>query len=157
MSDERGSVVVRRAVREDLPALMPLVAQLDPPGTALPDPDAAAALWDRVADAPGCSVHLAEIDGVAVGTFSLLVVPSLAHGGVSGAFVETVVVDAARRGSGVGRAMMERAASLAAEAGCRKLALTSGLPRAGAHRFYERLGFRRHGVSFLLPLEPSHA
>jgi hypothetical protein len=30
-------------------------------------------------------------------------------------------------------------------AGCYKLTLSSGLPREGAHRFYESLGFERHG------------
>ena len=34
------------------------------------------------------------------------------------------------------------------EQGCYKLALSSGMPREAAHRFYESLGFRRHGYSF---------
>jgi len=34
-------------------------------------------------------------------------------------------------------------------AGCYKLALSSNLKRAGAHRFYDSLGFERHGFSFV--------
>ena len=34
-------------------------------------------------------------------------------------------------------------------AGCYKLALSSNLKRADAHRFYDSLGFERHGFSFV--------
>lgn len=153
MDDRLGNVVVRRASRDDLPRLLPLLAQLDAPGAPPLEPEKAQALWDALEAIPGCSVRMAETDGKAVGTYSLMVMPSLAHGGAPGAVVEAVVVDGSCRGRGVGRAMMEDASRIAADAGCCKLALTSGLPREGAHRFYERLGFRRHGASFLLPLE----
>jgi GNAT superfamily N-acetyltransferase len=154
---DKDVIVVRRAARDDLDALLPLLAQLDAPGTPSLDPVRAQALWEGIESIPGCTVHVAELDGVAVGTFTFMAMPSLAHGGAPGGVVEAVVVDGSRRGSGVGRAMMEHAAKLASEAGCYKLALTSGLPREGAHLFYERLGYRRHGVSFLLPLESEHA
>ena len=51
-------------------------------------------------------------------------------------------------GRGIGRAMMEHALSEARQAGCYKLALSSHLMRRDAHRFYESLGFERHGYSF---------
>lgn len=157
MDSPNGTVVVRRASRQDLPALLPLLAQLDAPGVAPLETARAELLWNTLEAVSGCSVHLAELDGVAVGTFTLMPTPSLAHGGAPGAVVEAVVVDGSCRGRGVGRAMMVHAARIASEAGCYKIALTSGLPREGAHLFYESLGYRRHGVSFLLPLEPAHA
>jgi GNAT superfamily N-acetyltransferase len=46
--------------------------------------------------------------------------------------------------------MMEHARELAREAGCYKLALSSNQRRVQAHAFYERLGFERHGVSFVV-------
>jgi len=36
--------------------------------------------------------------------------------------------------------------------GCYKLALSSNLNREEAHRFYERLGFKKHGYSFSVEL-----
>jgi GNAT superfamily N-acetyltransferase len=48
---------------------------------------------------------------------------------------------------------MDDAMRLAREAGCYKLALSSNRRRERAHAFYERLGFGRHGVSFLVELE----
>jgi GNAT superfamily N-acetyltransferase len=48
--------------------------------------------------------------------------------------------------------MMKDAMRRAAQAGCYKLALSSGLHRPEAHRFYEALGFRKHGHSFVVEL-----
>jgi GNAT superfamily N-acetyltransferase len=49
--------------------------------------------------------------------------------------------------------MMQHAMQIAAEHGCYKLALTSNVRREGAHAFYDRLGFERHGVSFVVALQ----
>ena len=49
---------------------------------------------------------------------------------------------------GVGKAMMRFARARCRKAGCYKLALSSNLKRAAAHRFYESLGFEKHGFSF---------
>jgi GNAT superfamily N-acetyltransferase len=46
--------------------------------------------------------------------------------------------------------MMEHARALAREAGCYKLALSSNQKRVEAHAFYERIGFERHGFSFVV-------
>jgi GNAT superfamily N-acetyltransferase len=44
--------------------------------------------------------------------------------------------------------MMRRAMDECRQAGCYKLALSSNLKREAAHRFYEGLGFEKHGYSF---------
>ncbi len=68
---------------------------------------------------------------------------------VSG-LVESVAVDPAWQGRGVGRAMMQRAREHCRRRGCYKMALSSNLKRERAHAFYEELGFERHGYSFLV-------
>ena len=47
------------------------------------------------------------------------------------------------------RAMMEHAREACRKAGCYKLALSSNLRREDAHKFYDSLGFERHGFSFV--------
>jgi GNAT superfamily N-acetyltransferase len=74
----------------------------------------------------------------------------LAHGARHHAIVEDVVVAAEARGQGIGEAMMRFAMQRCAERRCYKLALSSHLRREEAHRFYERLGFTKHGYSFLV-------
>jgi GNAT superfamily N-acetyltransferase len=64
--------------------------------------------------------------------------------------IEDVAVRPEFQGRGVGRAMMEHARSECRRAGCYKMTLSSNLKRDGAHRFYDALGFERHGYSFLI-------
>ena len=51
--------------------------------------------------------------------------------------------------------MMEYARERCRERGCYKMALSSNLARDEAHRFYESLGFDKHGFSFRMPIDPS--
>lgn len=147
------SVSIRLATRDDVPNVLGLYAAcgIDPPADA--QQVAAASLhWDRLA-AAGARVFLAEHEGQALGTLTLYVLPLLAHGLAPEALVEDVAVDAAAQGQGVGRALMHHAMGVAREHGCYKLALSSNIRREAAHAFYDSLGFERHGISFVVPLQ----
>ncbi len=137
---------IREARASDLDAVVALMAQLG--GGAPLAPGQARAIFDRYADYPDYRLYVALRDGRVAGCFSMLVMDNLAHGGAKSAIVEDVVVDAALRGQGIGTRMMDFARGRGREQGCYKLALSSGMPREAAHRFYESLGFRRHGYSF---------
>ena len=78
----------------------------------------------------------------------MIVFPVLAHGLSSEAIVEAVVIRPPHRGQGHGRAMLRAAMVLAKNMGAYKLALSSNLRRLDAHRFYDAMGFARHGYSF---------
>lgn len=97
---------------------------------------------------PFYKVFVAADGNDIIGTFSLLIVDNLGHSGVPIAVVENVVVDPAWQGKGIGKLMMEKAMNLAAAKGCYKLMLSSNSKREAAHKFYDSLGFERHGVSF---------
>jgi GNAT superfamily N-acetyltransferase len=143
--------------RADLPAVLALYAQLgQDDGTTLSVSEAEA-LWEDMEAHPDHRIWVAEEDGVVVGTFSLLRMVNLAHRGAPSAVLEDVVVDASRRGRGVGRAMMLHALAVARSKGCYKLALSSNGRRVDAHRFYESLGFRRHGISLSIDPEAHDA
>lgn len=83
---------------------------------------------------------VARIQGVIVGTLTLVMSP-LPSG--LRAHIEDVVVDAAARGHGVGRILIDKAVALATEAGARSVDLTSRPSREAANRLYERAGFQR--------------
>ena len=85
-----------------------------------------------------------------LGSYALLVMHNLAHGGTPSAVVEDVVVDSDQQGRGIGRQLMTHAKDQARAAGCYKLALSSNRQRHAAHAFYESLGFDQHGLSFLI-------
>lgn len=151
MTDE--NLRFRIAERADIPALLSLYAQLDGDDGPGLDVSRAEALWDIMESYPDYQVHVVESEGRIVGTFSLLVVVALSHRGIPGAVVEAVVVDEKCRSRGVGEAMMRKAMDVARAKGCYKVALSSSSRRVNAHRFYDNIGFQRHGVSFLVELE----
>lgn len=101
---------------------------------------------------PCMTVWLALSDARVVGTYTLAILPTLGLRCRPEAIVESVIIAPAEQGHGFGRAMMHHAMRLAAEAGCYKLMLSSNFNHEAAHRFYDSLGFRRHGVSFHVDL-----
>ena len=126
--------------------MLRLLGDLAAPGEPGLAPERAARTIARMAEYPDYAVYVAVEDGAAVGTFALLVMDNLGHGGAPEGIVENVVVEASRRGRGIGAAMMRFAMARCAESGCYKLALSSNLRREAAHRFYERLGFEPAGA-----------
>ncbi|MGV3634794.1 MAG: GNAT family N-acetyltransferase [Pseudorhodoplanes sp.] len=148
---------MRPAVKGDLPAVLALYAQPhmdDGRVLALKD---AEAIFDRFGRYPDYTLYVAEIGGVIVGSFALLVMDNLGHLGTPSAIVEDVVVDPARHSTGVGRSMMDFAIEAARGKGCYKLVLSSNAKRTRAHAFYESLGFERHGYSFRVLYEKAAA
>lgn len=93
-------------------------------------------------------------DDALVGTLDLLVVANITRGGRPWASIENVVVDAACRRQGIGRALLEVAVDLAREAGCSKLQLVSNEQRGPAHELYIRSGFTAPVRGFRRYLEP---
>lgn len=151
-----GDLRIRDAHALDLSKILLLyeTSGIDAPGDN--DPAAAPGLWQALRQAGGV-VLIAERDGLALGTLTLFVLPLLAHGGRPGALVEDVAVHPQAQGLGVGRALMQAAMDRARQAGCYKLALSSNASRLGAHAFYDRLGFQRHGISFSVHLDAGPA
>ena len=85
------------------------------------------------------STHLLVArDPEIVGTLTLTVFWTLV--GLQGR-INTLVVDAAVRGRGVGEALTREAVRIAEAAGVRRITLSSRRERAAAHRLYGRVGF----------------
>ena len=150
-------ISIRQANEDDLPSVLALYAQPDIDNGDVLDVTSARAILRRFAEYPDYRLFVAEQDGIIVGSYALLVMHNLGHLGAPSAVVEDVVVGLAQQGKGVGKEMMRHALAEARERGCYKLALSSNMKRDRAHAFYEALGFRRHGYSFLVELEGAAA
>lgn len=147
---------IRPARREDLAAILALYADLETDGQVL-DLPAAESIFARMQKYPNYTVYVAVVEGQIVGSFELLIMDNLAHVGAPSGIVEDVVVHPAWRGRGIGKQMMSFALEQCRQAGCYKLALSSNRKREAAHRFYEALGFQKHGYSFVASLKRSTA
>jgi GNAT superfamily N-acetyltransferase len=108
--------------------------------------------FQRFAAYPSYRLFVAVQDETVVGVYSLIILDNLAKRGRAAGVVESVAVLPERQGQGIGRAMMRHAMEECRKAGCYKLTLSSNLKREAAHRFYDSLGFERHGYSFLVEL-----
>lgn len=162
-------IVVREATDADLAGVLPLYAQPGVDDGQLLPLDEARRIFARFTAYPDYHLYVAVRSGAAeagdaeagdaeageiVGTFAMLIMDNLGHLGAPSAVVEDVVVRPDLHGQGIGTRMMRFALERARRAGCYKLALSSNLKRDAAHAFYDALGFRRHGYSFLVAFEP---
>lgn len=138
---------VREATAADSAALAALSTQLGYPT----QPEEAVERLRALGERPANAILVAEEDGAVVGWIHVCGMQFFE----SPPFAEVggLVVDAASRGKGAGKLLLEAAVRWAAEHGYRKLRVRSNTIRADAHRFYEREGFRRVKTQVVLDRE----
>ncbi|HEU5280094.1 MAG TPA: GNAT family N-acetyltransferase [Gaiellaceae bacterium] len=131
--------LIRDATAADAAAVARLLAQLGYPA----EPSAAAARLERLAIV-GDRVVVAEAGGEVVGLAHLQVVPALEYDRPVGR-IAALVVDEARRGTGIGRSLLEAVDAEARARGCALIFLTTSEHRAASHSFYEQAGLEQTG------------
>jgi GNAT superfamily N-acetyltransferase len=151
-----GSVTFRRAVPDDLPTIVALLAD-DPIGRDREKPGPQ--LDDRYRDAfaaierdPNHLLVVTDRGGHVIGVPQLSFIPGLSLRGMWRGQIEGVRVAAGERARGIGRAMLEWAVEECRRRGCGLVQLTSDKRRAAAHRFYEALGFQHTHQGYKLSL-----
>jgi GNAT superfamily N-acetyltransferase len=152
-------VIFRDAKREDLPAIVALLAD-DLLGAGRETAQVDEVYWvafDQIQSDPRSRLIVADANGETAngetpngeanadahvaGTLQLNLVPGLSRHGMLRAQIEGVRIAAPHRGQGLGRTMIEWAIGQAREQGCGLVQLTSDKRRLDAVRFYESLGF----------------
>lgn len=92
-----------------------------------------------------------SIDGKVVAVAGFRILENLAWGRFL--YVDDLVSSAKARSNGHGAAILRWLESYAAENGCARLHLDSGVQRLDAHRFYDREGFSRICIHFAKPID----
>lgn len=151
-----SDLVFRNATRDDLPAIVRLLADDDLGRTREravdPLPQAYLDAFER-AEAQGGNRHIVgERDGEVVACLQLLILPGLARYGALRAQLEGIRVASSHRGEGIGTRLLRHAIEEARREGCRLVQLTSDAQRPDAHRLYEKLGFQATHVGMKLRL-----
>ncbi|PTM52394.1 ribosomal protein S18 acetylase RimI-like enzyme [Phreatobacter oligotrophus] len=154
------AVDLREATAADVPRIAALIAMGDakkPMDAATAEAEghhpAYAEAFRRVSASEANHLFVAEQGGRIVGTYQLTVLPGIAERGRTRGKIESVHVDPALRGSGIGAAMMRHAIVTAREKGIGLVELSSNKSRTDAHRFYERLGFAKSHEGFKMALD----
>ena len=100
---------------------------------------------------PACDVLIAKLEGKIIGTATIYFIDVAAHGRPY-AFLEGLVIHEDHRGNGHGTAFFKKCLEIAKKKNCYKVLFTSGLDRQDAHKFYEKLGFKKWGYEFRMDL-----
>jgi len=138
-------MIFRKAVKEDVREIVRMLAD-DELGAAReryeePLPEVYYEAFADMEAQRGNQILLA-VEGDAVrGCLQLIIIPGLGRLGMRRAIIESVRVDRAYRGQGIGQVMIKEAIELARAENCQMVQLTTDKSRSDAHRFYERLGF----------------
>lgn len=145
-------MLVRRAVVDDIPALLPLVQQYwqheSLPGFSNPR---VAQLLGRLLGSPplGAAWLAGDAAGQPLGYLVLVYVFSLEHQGLT-AEVDELFVLPAQRGAGLGAQLLGAAEAEAVRRGCTSISLQIGRGNARAEAFYRRHGYRARAAFHLL-------
>jgi GNAT superfamily N-acetyltransferase len=139
--------VVRAATPADAPALARLATQLGYPT----DVAAMPGRFARFSADGNAAAFVAERGGTVVGMATIHLRYTVNHESPI-AQLTLLVVDEAHRTSGAGRALVSAVEDFARSHGAKRINVTTALHRAGAHAFYERIGYahtgRRYGKDF---------
>jgi GNAT superfamily N-acetyltransferase len=138
---------VREAEPGDLEAIVDLVGQLGYPS----EEGAVAGRLERLAADPRSWVFVA-LDGERVIGVAAVHVMSILERDDPIARITAMVVDEGVRGTGVGKALLERLEEQARAGGCDKIDLTIRYEREGAAAFYRRMDFEDTSLRFVKDL-----
>jgi len=154
-------LVIRLAKRADVPHVVGLLANDSLGATretvAGTTPDAYFAAFAAIAADVNNELIVVDRNGTIVGCLQLTFIPGLSRSGMLRGQIEAVRVAESERGHGLGRRLFEWAFERARQRGCGLVQLTTDKKRAGAHRFYESLGFVASHEGMKLSLAPPEA
>ena len=144
--------VFRRAARDDLPAIVALLADDDVNGWREAPGEPLAEGYVRAFQAIDADANnelvVGEIDGKVVATAQITYAPNLTQQGAWRAIIEGVRVSSSLRSQGVGEKLIAYMNGLARARGCPSAQLTTSNPRRRAHAFYARIGFAQSHLGF---------
>lgn len=136
------------ATKDDIEGILPLQAQIYRTQKA---PENANAILAELIDSNYADVLVVKSNDKVVASGIVFYLKNPGHE-TPFAFIEGVVVDESVRGQGVGKTITTYAIELAKKNKCYKIIFTSGTDREDAHKFYEKLGFKKWGVEFRMNL-----
>jgi GNAT superfamily N-acetyltransferase len=137
---------IRPATRADVPLLLALIGELADYERLRHEVVLDAELLERhlFGERPAAEVALAEVGGEAVG-YALFFPTFSTFLGRPGMWLEDLFVQPARRGAGIGRALLVHVAGLAVARGCGRLEWSALDWNEPALAFYRGLGAQRRG------------
>ena len=139
---------ITKATEADIDEILKLQTQIY--RTSEIAPEAKSALEEQLRDET-CDILAAKDNGKVVGTVTIYYI-QVAVRAKHYALFEGLVVDESERGKGTGTKLFQECIDYARKKNCYKIIFTSGTDRAKAHKFYEKMGFKKWGLEFRMDL-----
>lgn len=139
---------IRQARKDDLPGILSLLGALS---KTKPDQKKASKVFKEVLGSEFYFLFVATTDNKVVGTASIFIAPSLQHSRPWG-LIDNVVVAKKYQRKGIGGRLTRTLMDFAKRRDCYKIILTARFARTGAHQFWQKLGFKKHGFAFRMDL-----
>lgn len=140
-------LIVRPALRSDLPQLLALYPHLNPADRILPL-DVAERRFEELLKYHGSAIFVGLFDGSIIASCTLVIVPNLTHGGQPYGLIENVVTHADYRGRGFGKQILQAAVAAAWQVDCYKVMLMTGSKKPSTLAFYAAAGFEQNKTGF---------
>lgn len=141
------SLIIRPAVRSDLPQLLALYAHLDP-ADQMPPQDVAERRFEELRKYHGSAIFVGVADGPVIASCTLVIIPNLTRRGQPYGLIENVVTHTAYRGRSFGKQMLQTAVTAAWQADCYKVMLMTGSKKPSTLAFYAAAGFEQSKTGF---------
>jgi GNAT superfamily N-acetyltransferase len=141
------SLIVRTALRSDLPHLLALYPHLDA-ADRFPPLDVAERRFEELQKYHGSAIFVGISGGSIIASCTLVVIPNLTRGGQPYGLIENVVTHADYRGRGFGKQMLHAAVAAAWQADCYKVMLMTGSKKPSTLAFYAAAGFEQNKTGF---------
>jgi GNAT superfamily N-acetyltransferase len=135
--------VVREATTADANPLATLLGELGYPSL----PDSLPRRLERLQASGTIIALVAERDHRVLGLATAHILNAL-HTDDDVAWLTLLVVSGTARREGLGRRLVEAVERWVRSKGCRRMSVTSAVHRAGAHEFYDRLGYTHTGLRY---------
>lgn len=148
-----NNLVIREATADDAPRIVALYQSAGIEAGISFTPEQAREHFRVFSEYPNYRIFVAVQGEDIVGAYELLIMDNLAKCGRPSGVVEDVAVSPQHQRCGIGRALMQHARDQCQRAGCYKFVLSSSSSREAAHEFYDSLGLKRHGISFLAEID----
>jgi ribosomal protein S18 acetylase RimI-like enzyme len=152
LNEEQMDIIIRRAEKEDIPLILLIYSEIEFKNDETISAQNAEEIFSLIESYPDYHIYVAVCEKNIIGTFALLIMDNLGHGGKKSGVLEDVAVAKKWQGKGIGKKMMDYAFNVCRNAGCYKLTLSSNLVRESAHKFYESLNFKKHGYSYSIDI-----
>jgi GNAT superfamily N-acetyltransferase len=140
-------LIIRPALRSDLPQLLALYPHLDP-ADRLPPLDVAERRFEELRRYNGSAILIGLAGDAVVSSCTLVVIPNLTRGGRPYGLIENVVTHAAFRGRGFGKQLLQAAVNAAWQVDCYKVMLMTGSKKPSTLAFYTSAGFEQNKIGF---------